>query len=103
SNRFIGMIQPRKGKDNEIFKTGCAGKITEFSETRDGRYLISLSGICRFDVEEELELHSGGYRRVKANWAPYEKDLTTKNCLNLDRVHLKKLLEKYFSKQGMDC
>jgi Lon protease-like protein len=109
SDRFIGMIQPReKTTEKEIphtavlFKTGCAGKITEFSETTDGRYLVKLSGICRFDIAEELDSNRG-YRCVKPEWKYYEKDLQASACLGLDREKLKKLLQKYFEHEGMTC
>ena len=58
NGRLIGMIQPRPDGDGEkIFKTGCAGRIASFSETDDGRYLITLKGVCRFDVAEELPMN----------------------------------------------
>ncbi|HLH50468.1 MAG TPA: LON peptidase substrate-binding domain-containing protein, partial [Roseiarcus sp.] len=56
--RMIGMIQPLEGKgdggDPPLYKTGCAGRIIEFRESGDGRYVISLEGVSRFDVVEEL-------------------------------------------------
>ena len=66
-SRLIGMVQPRVGTDDhddetlapDVFTVGCAGKITDFSETEDGRYLITLTGICRFLIEEELALQRG--------------------------------------------
>lgn len=102
-SRMIGMIQPKKKGEDALFGVGCAGKITEFSETADGRYLISLHGICRFDIEEELDLHGGGFRRVRPGWGAYERDLTPKTCLDLNREKLKGLLETYFQKQQMNC
>lgn len=107
-NRMIGMVQPRDKNvkeikdDTEVFKTGCAGKITEFSETEDGRYLITLTGICRFDIEENVSVVKG-YRNVKANWSSYKEDLEEKSCLGLDRTRLKNLLQKYFEIQEMSC
>ena len=61
-NRMLGIVQPKEC--GALFEMGCAGKITTFEETQDGRYYISLSGICRYRIEDELEdFH--GYRRVK--------------------------------------
>src|SRR3984893_14547533 len=64
--RLIGMVQPsdpRVGGDNPpVYPTGCAGRITSFSETDDGRFLIALTGISRFRIREELPLLEG-YRR----------------------------------------
>lgn len=108
STRMIGMVQP-KGKDlkeikddEPVFTTGCAGKITEFSETTDGRYLITLTGICRFTIENELPMNRG-YRKVQSGWEAYRADLDAQTCSELDRGHLKTLLEKYFEKEGMQC
>lgn len=99
-NRMIGMIQPKKG--DEIYKTGCAGKITDFNETSDGRYLITLTGICRFHVTQEQETQTP-YRQVRPNWKAFEKDLIVKECLGVDRKELRSMLEAYFDDQGMSC
>ena len=55
SNKFIGMVQPKKNEENgiqnpELYKIGCLGKITSFKETGDGRYLIELKGLIRFNI-----------------------------------------------------
>ena len=57
SNRIIGMIQPKKSNQNIplLYNIGCAGKITSFNETNDGKYLIVLAGISRFKIIEELK------------------------------------------------
>tara|TARA_X000000368_G_scaffold197736_1_gene156104 strand:+ start:35 stop:679 length:645 start_codon:yes stop_codon:yes gene_type:complete len=57
SNRIIGMVQPKKSDQNipVLYNIGCAGKITSFNETNDGRYLIVLNGISRFKIVEELK------------------------------------------------
>lgn len=110
SDRLIGMVQPRdsgKGKtdnqgDRAVYKTGCAGKITEFSETEDGRYMVTLSGICRFDVDRELP-RLRGYRRIRPKWDPYLNDLQQDEKPGIDRARLKKLLEQYFDENGMEC
>lgn len=79
SARMIGMVQPRDNHDKEtgsddlpVFTTGCAGRITAFEETTDGRYLITLTGICRYDIKEEIALKNG-YRRVIPDWTPTGK------------------------------
>ena len=59
SNRMIGMIQPKgltNPKKTELFKVGCLGKISSFNETDDGRYVIVLSGITRFNIVNEVDL-----------------------------------------------
>jgi uncharacterized protein len=105
NSRMIGMVQPtgpETGAETPIFHMGCAGKITEFSETPDGRYLITLTGIARFDIDRELPLRQG-YRCVEPRWISYEDDLFQRSCLNLDRGRLKTMLETYFKSEGMDC
>lgn len=102
-NRLIGMIQPRENTDRPaLYDIGCAGKITEFSETKDGRYLITLTGICRFKIAEELPTTTP-YRQVRTDWKPFEKDIETSTCLGLDRKKLHTLLQSYFSSQDMKC
>ena len=103
SNRLIGMIQPQENCQNPpVYETGCAGKITEFSETPDGRYLITLTGISRFKIARELSQEQG-YRRIKAVWSGFEDDIQENGCLGLDREKLADLLRQYFDKEGMDC
>lgn len=101
---MIGMIQPKEQLDgrNEIYKTGCAGTITEFSETGDGKYLIMLTGACRFHIGEELET-TRGYRRVKPDWTAFKQDLETKTDLGVDRDKLRTVLGQYFESEGMSC
>lgn len=76
STRLIGMVQSVGGSRvrPDIASVGCVGRITEFTETEDGRYLILLSGVCRFSVEAELDVTTP-YRQVRADWSPYAADL----------------------------
>ena len=82
SEKFIGMIQPKISKNNDPVKTqlheiGCLGKITNFEETNDGRYLIDLKGIIRFKIDKELD--SGKkYRECEVNYESYIEDLNEK-------------------------
>ncbi len=75
SHRMIGMIQPDvdAGSDETICQVGCAGRITQFRETRDGRYEMVLSGVCRFEVNEELPT-TRGYRLVAPGWSRFACD-----------------------------
>ena len=78
--RVIGMIQPREpgivtgSLESPLFETGCLGKITGFEETDDGRFLITLTGLCRFHVKEELEPEKG-YRRIRPCCEAFKKDM----------------------------
>ena len=75
SNRIIGMIQPVKSNKNIpiLYNIGCAGKITSFSETNDGRYLIELTGISRFKIIEELK-NDKLYRECFINFNDFDYD-----------------------------
>ncbi|MDB2682798.1 LON peptidase substrate-binding domain-containing protein [Alphaproteobacteria bacterium] len=99
-NRLIGMIQPKN--DNEIYTTGCVGKIIEFNETPDGRYMVKLSGISRFALSEELTVTTP-YRQIKPDWNAYQEDLDPVKCLGINREKLTELLGIYFSEQELSC
>lgn len=101
-HRLIGIIQPQAQGPHGLYTTGCAGRISSFSETDDGRYLITLSGICRFDVTTEIETKDG-YRRITTNFRPYLRDMDHCGTLNLDRARLLVLLKDYFKAQGISC
>ena len=80
--RLIGMIQPdmahigNEQKPN-LYKTGCVGRITQVAETGDGRYLLQLTGVARFRVEEELTVMTQ-YRQCRVNFAPYADDFVAR-------------------------
>ena len=106
TNRLIGMIQPKKSgqlKKPDLYKVGCAGKITSFNETDDGRYLIILNGICRFKIKDELN-NDNLYRECEVKYDDFLKDLNEKSeeikfsDLNLIFQNLKGL----FKKQGYE-
>jgi Lon protease-like protein len=104
NGRLIGMIQPKPDGDGDtVFKTGCAGRIASFSETDDGRYLITLKGVCRFDVAEELPVNGGGFRQVKADWSPYKGDLEADRVNDVCRDTMMGTLRKYLDKMNMFC
>ena len=81
-HRLIGMIQPdpaHPGSEEKpnLFKVGCVGRITQFAESGDGRYLIQLTGVARFRIEQELELGTP-YRQCKVSYAPFADDFTAR-------------------------
>jgi Lon protease-like protein len=106
ADRMIGMIQPLAAEapagDPPLYDTGCAGRISRFEETPDGRFLISLKGVCRFDVAEELAPHDG-YRRVQADWSQYEHDREQASQNFLDRGRLFPTLRGYFKLHGIEA
>ena len=101
--RLIGMIQPLEKETTQrnppVYKIGCAGRITSFSETDDGRFLITLTGVCRFTVVEELEI-TKGYRRAVARWDDFARDFDDQP-VELDRTRLLGGLKDYFRANGI--
>jgi len=101
SDRIIGMVQP-SGPDT-LYAIGCAGRITSFNETTDKRYQVTLTGVSRFRIRNELP-QQRGYRRVEADWGSFADDLKAASaCIDLDRARLHKLLSSYFDLQGLSC
>ncbi|MCE8007200.1 LON peptidase substrate-binding domain-containing protein [Aestuariivita sp.] len=101
--RLIGMVQPNpmRGKKDGLHHIGCAGKITQFSETEDGRYLVTLSGISRFRVVEEVSGFSP-YRKCTVKWEGFDRDRgPEEHDRGFDRHSLMRLLEKYFTARGL--
>lgn len=77
TDRMIGMVQPcseTASDRNKVYRVGCVGRIGSFAETEDGRYLINLAGLCRYDVLEELTV-STPYRQVVASFDRWQRDL----------------------------
>lgn len=105
-HRLIGMIQSLGGGTRErpdIARVGCAGRLTSYSETDDGRYLITLTGICRFAVKEELAVTTP-YRQVRPDWESYAADLFAAPEAGLpDRSHLIRAFRTYASAQGLQA
>lgn len=104
ADRMIGMIQPQPGGGAvpALYRTGCAGRITSFSETDDGRLLITLTGISRFLITQEVATMRG-YRRVIPDWSPFTADLAGgPETAALDRGRLDRALRGYFQLQGID-
>ncbi len=74
SHRMIGMIQPKPdARGDELSTTGCAGRITQYRETGDGRIEMVLTGVCRFDLGEELPT-TRGYRLIVPDWDRFAAD-----------------------------
>jgi Lon protease-like protein len=99
SHRLIGMVQPREvpGSDERRLHTiGCAGRLTQFSETADGRYMITLTGISRFRIQQEVSGFTP-YRRCDVSWDGFSGDLgAPEHDKNFDRGPFLDLLGRYF-------
>jgi len=106
TNRIIGMIQPKKTgelKKPDLYKVGCAGKITSFNETDDGRYLIILNGICRFKIMDEVD-SDNLYRECEVKYEDFSNDLIEKSN-EIKFSDLKMIfynLKGLFKKQGYE-
>ena len=104
SHRMIGMIQPKKTGDLKkpnLYNVGCVGKITSFNETDDGRYLIVLNGISRFEILKEITTNKL-YRVCKVNYEKFSFDFKENrekiNFSNLETIL--KDLKSIFNKKG---
>ncbi|MDC3127061.1 LON peptidase substrate-binding domain-containing protein [Candidatus Pelagibacter bacterium] len=97
-DKFMGMIQSKK-KDEEVYKVGCLGKISDFQKSSDGRILINLTGITRFEILEEKE-NKKLYREFKVEYKKFTSDLTSA-LEDVDTVDLMKKIKVFFQKNGL--
>lgn len=103
-DRMIGMIQTKGGERARpnLAGVGCAGKITSFNETSDGTYLITLTGICRFAIGDELSVRTP-YRQVRAAFDAYAVDLDEDpDALGFDRTRFGRALKTYLNRRELD-
>ena len=102
-DRIIGMVQTTGGAKTHplLARVGCAGRVTSFAETQDGRYLVTLTGICRFTLGKELTA-SSPYRQVRADYDLYAADLQAPEDPEFEREPLLASLRAYLGRRGMD-
>ena len=102
--RLIGMIQPTESEDTvlkpKLSQIGCAGRIISYRETDDNRYLITLQGICRFRVAEEISALSA-YRQVACDFRAFAADLAQSQDGDFPRERLLAALKDYLSRRDM--
>lgn len=102
--RVIGMIQPREVPgtgEKRLHAIGCAGRVTAFSETEDGRYMITLTGLSRFRVAKEVSGFTP-YRRAEVDWTGFERDLgAVETDAGFCRAPFFALLGRYFSAMNL--
>jgi Lon protease-like protein len=102
--RLIGIIQPLeldRGDAPQLSSVGTAGRITGFSETDDGRYLIALTGICRFEFERELSA-GAPYRQALVSYERFAHDFTAEHGAAIDRTALMFALRSYAARHGFE-
>jgi Lon protease-like protein len=108
AGRMFGMIQPnahapRAPNGPSLYQIGCLGRLSHFSETDDGRYLITLTGVARFRVLEELPIRHG-YRRISGDFSPFKADLSPLGgSSGLDRAELLEALKPFFHMHHIDA
>ncbi|MEM9579528.1 MAG: LON peptidase substrate-binding domain-containing protein [Pseudomonadota bacterium] len=104
--RLIAMVQPnpgRNGDEDGLHSIGCAGRITQFSETEDGRYMLTLTGVSRFRVLREVEGFTP-YRRCDVSWDGFEQDLApAPRDGGFDREAFLDLLSRYFTMRDLSA
>ena len=102
--RLIGMVQPNTLRDEKgLHRIGCAGRVTQFSETEDGRYMVTLTGISRFRIRQEVDGFTP-YRRCEVTWDGFERDNgATEADPRFDRDGFMRLLDRYFTAQDLSA
>ena len=105
--RLIGMVQPLDhhagddmAEDPGLFETGCAGRLSFFQESDDGRFVVALNGVCRFHRLRQ-ELDPNGFLRADVDWQPFASDLRI-DVSALDRDPLIKVMKRYFDMKGFE-
>ena len=105
--KLIGMVQPLGDKsdlesrgDQKLFNTGCAGRISFFQESEDGRLVIALNGVCRFSRLGQKP-HPKDFLIADVDWRPFVNDLES-DLSTLDRKPLIKVMKRYFALKGFE-
>jgi Lon protease-like protein len=107
-HRLIGMIQPdtaHPGPEQKpnLYRIGCAGRITQLAETGDGRYLLQLTGVARFRIEQELSVATA-YRQCRVTFAPFAADLIARKGEEaVDRKHLLETLQAFLKANNLNA
>jgi uncharacterized protein len=107
TDRIIGMIQPdaaHPGPDQnkpKLFRVGCVGRISQFAESGDGRYLIQLTGVARYRIEQELDVTTP-YRQCRVNYRPFIDDFTARKGEDeVDREALLRALTSFLKANNL--
>ncbi|MGE0416063.1 MAG: LON peptidase substrate-binding domain-containing protein [Acetobacteraceae bacterium] len=106
--RTFGMVQPDPTTPEGsfgpgVYQIGCLGRLSSFSETDDGRFLITLTGVTRFAIAQEIEMRHG-YRRIRPNYAAFLGDLDlSPRTIDVEREALLTALRAYFTHRNVDA
>jgi Lon protease-like protein len=107
AGRMFGMVMPDPGLPrteigSQIYRVGCLGRLSSFAETDDGRYLITLTGVIRYRVLEEVAMRRG-YRRARVEYGDFAPDLAVGQKPSIDRAALVGALRPYFKARGIEA
>ena len=102
SNKYMGMIQ-LKGNTSDVYSVGCLGKITEYKKLKDGRILINLTGVCRFEINSEI-VNDKIYREFEVSYKKFLEDQSLDHKQTTLLMRIKDTLERtkiFFKKNGL--
>ena len=102
SNKYMGMIQ-LKGNTSDVYSVGCLGKITEYKKLKDGRILINLTGVCRFEINSEI-VNDKIYREFEVSYKKFLEDQSLDQKQTALLMRIKDTLERtkiFFKKNGL--
>ena len=101
NDKLMGMVQSKK-ENSLVYKVGCLGKISDYQETSDGRVLINLTGLTRFEITKEVT-NEKKYREFEVDYKKFYKDVldTDKVALVYDRLNFMEKVKKFFEKNGL--
>jgi hypothetical protein len=101
THQLIGMVQPRRNyPEQRTYQTGCAGRIRQYRERKDGRLNVMLTGVCRYRIVEELP-RQDGYTLARVDWSGFENDYETEAVESTVVDAFKENLRDYFDRNNM--
>jgi hypothetical protein len=101
ADQLIGMVQPQPNHpDSDIYTVGCAGRIRQYRERKDGKLNIMLTGICRYRIIEALPMQKG-YRSARVDWGDFKQDYETEQVMAEKIDFFKTSLRQYFARHQM--
>ena len=101
NDKLMGMVQSKK-ENSLVYKVGCLGKISDYQETSDGRVLINLTGLTRFEITKEVA-NEKKYREFEVDYKKFYKDLldNEKMAIAYDKLNFMEKIKKFFEKNGL--
>ncbi|CAA6825594.1 MAG: Peptidase S16 [uncultured Thiotrichaceae bacterium] len=103
ADQLIGIVQPKpRNTDGTIYQVGCAGRLRQYRERKDGRLNVMLTGICRFRIIEQQQ-HKDGYTTAKVDWSDYKIDYSSEDVDSIIINRFKKTLRDYFVRHNMQA